>query len=58
MTIITGTIRTQDFIYLGYNRENEAKCQGLKKRLEDTFHYSVELHSTEDDEGNCRQWER
>ena len=41
----------QDFIYLGYNRENEAKCKGLKKRLEDTFHYSVELHNIEDDKG-------
>jgi len=45
------TSSTKDFIYLGFNRENEAKCQGLKKRLEDTFHYSVELHNIEDDEG-------
>ena len=43
--------RTQDFIYLGFNRANEVKCQGLKKRLEDTFHYSVELHNIEDNEG-------
>jgi hypothetical protein len=47
----SSTGRTKDFIYLGFNRENEAKCQGLKKRLEDTFHYSVELHNIEDDEG-------
>ena len=50
------TGRMQDFIYLGFNRANEAKCQGLKKRLEDTFHYSVELHNIEDDEGKFSQW--
>ena len=52
----SSTGRMQDFIYLGYNRENEAKCKGLKKRLEDTFHYSVELHNIEDDEGKFSQW--
>ena len=52
----SSTGRMQDFIYLGFNRANEAKCQGLKKRLEDTFHYSVELHNIEDDEGKFSQW--
>jgi len=54
----SSTGRMQDFILLGYNGANEEQCQGLKKRIEDTFHYSVELYSTEEDEGNCRQWER
>ena len=47
----TSTRRKQDFILLGYNGTNVEQGQGLKKRPEYTFHYSVELQNIEDDEG-------
>jgi hypothetical protein len=54
----TSTRRKQDFIFLGFNEANEEQCNELKKMLEDTLHYSVELHNIEDDEGTLRQWKR